>query len=41
MNCLCNLFDSDNILMLVIIALILVYLCNACGYNDNGCGCRG
>lgn len=30
-NCLCNLFDGDNIIWLVIIALILLSCCGGCG----------
>ncbi len=41
-NCLCNLFSSDNILWLVIIAALLIYFCG-CGNNgtayNGGCGC--
>lgn len=43
MNCFCNLF-GDNIIWIIIIALILNQLCNSsCGCpttnNDFGCGC--
>ena len=35
-NCLCNLFE-DNLVWLIILAIILIYCCN----NNNGCGgCR-
>ena len=33
MNCLCDIFDDDNIWFIIIIALILFCYCN--------CGCRG
>ena len=42
MNCICNLF-GDNIIWIIIIALILNQLCNSdcgCGRSgDYGCGC--
>ena len=44
MNCLCNLFNDDGNLWLIIIAL-LIWGCNGCnngcGYGrNNGCGCN-
>ncbi len=38
MNCLCDIFDDDNIWFIIIIALILFLFCNNCGCGD---GCRG
>ena len=36
MNCLCNLFNSDDFIWFVILAILIV----SCG-NCNGCGNRG
>lgn len=33
MNCLCNLFDNNNCVWIIIIALLLIC-------NNNGCGCH-
>ena len=43
MNCLCNLFDCENIWVIIAICLVLFFLCNCgggCGnnYGGNGCG---
>ncbi|MBQ2988644.1 MAG: hypothetical protein IJD59_06035 [Clostridia bacterium] len=42
MSCLCNIFDNNNVIWLLIIVFLLIYCCgNGCGYNTNGCtgGC--
>ena len=39
MNCLCNLFDSSNIWILIVIIILILYSCNE--GNGNGCGCGG
>ncbi len=37
MNCLCNLFDDNNVIWIIILALLLIHCCgNGCG---TGCGC--
>ena len=45
MSCLCNIFDNNNVIWLLIIVFLLIYCCgNGCGYNPacggNGCGCN-
>lgn len=35
MNCLCNLFNNENLIWIIIIALLIVCFSN----NGNGCGC--
>ncbi|MBR4293350.1 MAG: hypothetical protein IKT54_07040 [Clostridia bacterium] len=37
MNCLCEIFNEDNIWMLIIIALILYLICNSGCCSNNGC----
>ena len=39
MNCLCNLFDSDEFIWFLILAILIV-CCNNGGCGC-GCGCRG
>ena len=49
MNCLCNIFDNNNIIWILIIVFLLLYCCgNSYGGNyaggcgngcGNGCGC--
>lgn len=34
MNCLCNFFDDNNVLWIIIIALLILSCC-----GNNGCGC--
>lgn len=36
MNCLCQLFDNDNIGWILVIALIIIW---ASYCNGSGCGC--
>ena len=48
-NCLCGLFNNNECLIWVIIAILVVlaltcnngcgYSNNGCGYSNNGCGC--
>ncbi|MBR6807421.1 MAG: hypothetical protein IKM46_03465 [Clostridia bacterium] len=44
MNCLCNLFNSDDFIWFVILAILIVS-CGNCGCGNrgygsgNGCGC--
>ena len=43
MNCLCNIFDNNNVIWLLIIVFLLISCCgNGCGTgyaSGNGCGC--
>lgn len=47
MNCLCNLFDDNGTLWIIVIALIILFCCcgekggcGDCGYpSHSGCGC--
>lgn len=41
MNCLCNIFDNNNVIWLLIIVFLLISCCgNGCGVsNAGGCGC--
>ncbi len=47
MNCICNLFNNESLIWIIIIAALLLscYGNNGCGcganYNNNGCGCTG
>ncbi len=36
MNCLCNLFESDDFIWFLILAILIV-----CTNNGCSCGCRG
>ena len=36
MNCLCNLFDDNGSLWIIVIALIILFCC--CGDKKGGCG---
>ncbi len=38
MGCLCNLFNSDDFIWFVILAILIVSCGNCCG-NGRGCGC--
>ncbi len=35
MNCLCNFFDDNNVLWIIIIALLVLSCC-----GNTGCGCN-
>ena len=37
MNCLCNIFDNNNLIWLLIIVFLLATFC--CNGSTNGCGC--
>ncbi len=39
MNCLCNIFEDNNIWVWILIILVISALCNnGCGYNNGGGG---
>ena len=38
MNCFCNLFNDNNI-WIIIIALIIIWGCSGSGCSNSGCGC--
>lgn len=38
MNCLCNLFDCENIWKIIAVCLAIYFLCNCSGIGDF---CRG
>jgi len=42
MNCLCNIFDNNNVIWLLILVFLLISRCgNGCGgYTGGGCGCN-
>ena len=43
MNCICNLFNNESLIWIIIIAALLLscYGNGGCGYAGGGCGCGG
>jgi hypothetical protein len=41
MNCICNLFNNESLIWIIIIAALLLSCYGNGGYAGGGCGCGG